>query len=200
LGKFHHKRITAAFSIGYLISFLRNKLFDEEAEKKNYRRLISSSVNCRIISTIQELYQDVFNESILAAYIIDSEIDLKITLENIFEMISEKIQRGGESFLEISFYCGGFLSLSESDYSLQADSKKYETIIYFLLSSLNPNFSLKEIQVLISDLTSSEAQSRIDSRNQLFFLICQNQVHLEHISEIQNLVETIYHNTEAASA
>jgi hypothetical protein len=126
--------------------------------------------------------------------------DLKKTLNEIFEVISEKIQRGGESFLEISYLCGGLISLTETEETIPADKQKYEIIIAHLLTILELNLCWSDLNKIIDDLTSGKIQSRRESRDQLFSLICGSQTRHKKVFEIQNLFETnsSYQNTAFA--
>jgi hypothetical protein len=194
------RKITASFMIGYFVSFLKNELSENESSAKGYQNFLLTMMSPQILSTMSELYLEIFNESITDNFTINSRNDLKNTLNEIFELVSEKIQRGGESFLEISFLCGGLISLTETDENILVDREKMEEIIIHLLSTLGLNLCWSDLNKLIDELTSSNVQSRRESRDQLFSLICSNQKNHKKIFEIQNLFKTnsYYQNTAFA--
>lgn len=186
--------------MGYFISFLRNELLKHENYNKRHKNVLLTLMSPQIFMTISELFMDIFGESISKSYLINNKDDLKKTLNEIFEMVSEKIQRGGESFLEISYLCGGLISLTETEETIPADKRKYEIIIAHLLTILELNLCWSDLNNIIDELISCEIQSRRQSRDQLFYLICGSQIRHKKVFEIQNLLETnsFYQNTAFA--
>lgn len=194
------RKITASFMIGYFVSFLKNELSENEDYIKGCQNFLITMMSPQILSTMSELFLEIFNESITDKFSIHSKNDLKNTLDEIFELVSEKIQRGGESFLEISFLCGGLISLTEADEKILVDRKKLEVIIINLLTKLGLNLCWSDLNKIIVELTSGSIQSRRESRDQLFSLICGNQINHKKIFEIQNLFETNSHYQNTAFA
>lgn len=196
----YKRKITASFMIGYFVSFLKNELSENESCVKGCPNFLITMMSPQILSTMSELFLEVFNESITDKFSIISNNDLKNTLNEIFELVSEKIQRGGESFLEISFLCGGLISLTETDEKILVDREKMVVIIISLLTTLGLNLCWSDLNKIINELTSSSLQSRRESRDQLFSLICGNQKSHMKIFEIQNLFETNFHYQNTAFA
>ena len=184
------KKITAAFMIGYFTSLLQNEMIGEEEQPKRDQIFLLMALNVKIFSTMSDLHSDVFGESFPSINFIKSMDDLKVTLSDLSEMISEKIQRGGESFLEISFLCGGFLGMSETVDPKSSERQKLEDIIYNLLSELEVNLCWNDLDKIINDLTSYKIDLRRNSRDQLFSMICGSHIKHQTIYEIQNLLET----------
>jgi len=184
------KKITAAFMIGYFTSLLQNEMIGEEEQPNRDQIFLLMALNVKIFSTMSDLHSDVFGESFPSINFIKSMDDLKVTLSDLSEMISEKIQRGGESFLEISFLCGGFLGMSETVDPKSSERQKLEDIIYNLLSELEVNLCWNDLDKIINDLTSYKIDLRRNSRDQLFSMICGSHIKHQTIYEIQNLLET----------
>lgn len=195
-----NRKIKAAFMIGYFISFLRNELLDNEDCARGRQNFLITMMSPQILLTISELFREIFNEPITDKFSTISRNDLKNTLNEIFELISEKIQRGGESFLEISFLCGGLLSLIEADDKFLLHGRKLEIILSNLLTTLELNLCWRDLKKIITELNSSSVQSRRESRDQLFSLICGNQKNHSKIFEIQNLFETNTYHQDSAFA
>lgn len=183
------RKITAAFMIGYFTSLLKNEMTEDGAQSNHDPKFLMMALNAQILSTISDLHKDIFGESFPSINFIESIDDLKVTLYDLSEMISEKIQRGGESFLEISFLCGGFLGLSENVDTLPSERHKLEVIIYHLLNELEVNLSWNDLDKIINDLTSCKIHLRRNSRDQLFSMICRSHIKHQTIYEIQNLFE-----------
>ena len=200
MGSDSKRKITASFMIGYFISFMKNELSENENRLNGYHNFLITMMSHEILSTMSDLFQEVFNESITDKYSVISRNDLKDTLTEIFELVSEKIQRGGESFLEISFFCGGFLSLAETEENIFFDREKLEVILNNLLVSLEYNLCWNDLNKIIRELTSGCIQSRRESRDQLLSLICSNQKSHKRIFEIQNLFEMNTYNQNTAFA
>ncbi|MHB8905088.1 MAG: hypothetical protein ACYC4T_01890 [Melioribacteraceae bacterium] len=184
------KKITAAFMIGYFTSLLQNEMIGEEEQPNRDQIFLIMALNAKIFSTMSDLHSDLFGESFPNVNFIKSMDDLKVTLSDLSEMISEKIQRGGESFLEISFLCGGFLGISETVDTKPSERHKLEDIIYNLLSELEVNLCWNDLNKIINDLTSYKIDLRRNSRDQLFSMICGSHIKHQTIYEIQNLLET----------
>jgi len=176
--------------IGYFTSLLQNEMIGEEEQPKRDQIFLLMALNVKIFSTMSDLHSDVFGESFPSINFIKSMDDLKVTLSDLSEMISEKIQRGGESFLEISFLCGGFLGMSETVDPKSSERQKLEDIIYNLLSELEVNLCWNDLDKIINDLTSYKIDLRRNSRDQLFSMICGSHIKHQTIYEIQNLLET----------
>ncbi len=175
--------------IGYFVSFLKNELSGDESYAKDIKKYLITRMSPQILYTMSELFQEIFNESINHKFSVKTKYDLKNTLNGIFELVSEKIQRGGESFLEISFLCGGLITLIELDDKILANREKMEVILIDLLSTLGLNLCWSDFNKIITELTSGSIQLRRESRDQLFSLICGNQKNHKQISEIQNFCE-----------
>ncbi len=184
------KKITAAFMIGYFTSLLQNEMIGEEDQPNRDPFFLMMALNVKIFSTMSDLHSDLFGESFPSINFIKSMDDLKVALSDLSEMISEKIQRGGESFLEISFLCGGFLGMSETVDPKPSEIHKLEDIIYNLLSELEVNLCWNDLDKIINDLTSYKIDLRRNSRDQLFSMICGSHIKHQTIYEIQNLLET----------
>ncbi|MFA7227715.1 MAG: hypothetical protein WC061_01670 [Melioribacteraceae bacterium] len=186
------KKITAVFMIGYFISFLRNRLLYAEKEERDYQNLVIAFVEGQIRSTLSGLYLDAFGETLPELSHESGTNSLSSSLDAIFEIISEKIQRGGESFLEISFFCGGCLSISDFGHSIPVDLKMYEQIIFNLLNSLGLKYPFDDLRKMLRELNDCDLQVRRGSRDQLFFLICGNLSPHKKIYHIQTLFEANY--------
>lgn len=184
------RKITAAFMIGYFTSLLKNEMIEDGTQSNHDQNFLMMALNAQILSTISDLHKDIFGESFPNINFIKSMDDLKVTLYDLSKMISEKIQRGGESFLEISFLCGGFLGLSENIDPLPSEKQKLEIIIYHLLNALEMNLCWNDLDKIINDLTSSKIFLRRNSRDQLFSMICSSHIKHQTIYEIQSLFET----------
>ncbi|MCX6170483.1 MAG: hypothetical protein NTX65_14150 [Ignavibacteriales bacterium] len=183
------RKITSAFMIGYFTSLLKNEMTDEETESNHDQNFLIMALNTQIFTTMSDLHKDIFGEEFPRVKFIECIDDLKVTLCDLNEMISEKIQRGGESFLEISFLCGGFLGLTEATDSLPHEIQKLEIIVYHLLNKLDVNLCWNDLEKIINDLTSGEIQLRRNSRDQLFSMICGSHTKHQTIYEFQNLFE-----------
>lgn len=175
--------------IGYLVNLLKNELCEDEICTERYTKFFLSTVGPQVISTLSDLFLEIFGESMNESISPVSKNDFKITLAEVFDLISEKIQRGGESFLEISFLCGGIISLTHMDGVYPADQKKMEMILINILTALGLNFCWIELKKTVEDLSSDNIQSRVDSRDQLFSLICGNKANHKKIYDIQNFFE-----------
>ncbi len=176
--------------IGYFTSLLKNEMIEDGTQSNHDQNFLMMALNAQILSTISDLHKDIFGESFPNINFIKSMDDLKVTLYDLSKMISEKIQRGGESFLEISFLCGGFLGLSENIDPLPSEKQKLEIIIYHLLNALEMNLCWNDLDKIINDLTSSKIFLRRNSRDQLFSMICSSHIKHQTIYEIQSLFET----------
>jgi hypothetical protein len=188
MNKKSKRKLTAAFMIGYFTSLLKCEMAEEE-QSIHYSNFLIMALNTEIFSTMSDLHKDIFGESFPRISSIENIDDLKVTLFGLNEMISEKIQRGGESFLEISFFCGGFLGLAESSDDFFSEKQKLGVIIFHLLNLLEVNLCWNELEKIINDLTSEEIQLRRNSRDQLFSMICGSHTKHETIYEFQNLFE-----------
>lgn len=194
------RTITASFMIGYFVSFLKNELSVDEDSNNICRNFLITNLSNQILSTISELSQELFNESINYKFSIISRNDFKTKLDELFELISEKIQRGGESFLEISFLCGGLISLTETDEIILPDREKMEVILLNLLTILGINLCWSDVNKIISKLCSCNIHYRRESRDQLFSLICGEQMSHRKIFEIQKIFETNSYDQNTAFA
>ncbi|PKL83649.1 MAG: hypothetical protein CVV24_03795 [Ignavibacteriae bacterium HGW-Ignavibacteriae-3] len=193
-------KIAAIFITGYFVSFLRDKLADDEVADNEHIGFLIPVLYQRIVTTLSDLYEILFDEPLITGSETKTNEMLGVTLEKTFGQISEKIQRGGESFLELSFCCGGILGLTGMEFSNLREKENYEVIMKNLLHSLNLNFSPNELKIILRDLTSCELLTRRISRDQLVFLICGNQSHYKQVYEIQNLLESNHLYSAAAMA
>jgi hypothetical protein len=190
MSKDSKRKLTAAFMIGYFTSLLKSEMVENEVHSNHDQHFLMMAMNVQILSTMSDLHKDVFGESFPSIKFISSMDDLKVTLYELCEIISEKIQRGGESFLEISFLCGGFLGLSENVDLFPSEKQNLKIIIYHLLNELEVDLCWNELNKIINDLTSCQINLRRNSRDQLFSIICGSHVKHKTIYEIQNLLET----------
>jgi hypothetical protein len=176
--------------IGYFTSLLKNELIKDEVDSNHDQNFLILAMNAHILSTISDLHKDLFGSSIPNIKFMEGRDKLRSTLHNFCEMFSEKIQRGGESFLEISFLCGSFLTLSEIVELLPSEKQKLGIIIFNLLSALEINISWNDLKKIINDLTSCKIHVSRNSRDQLFSMICGKHVKHQTINDIQNLFES----------
>ena len=186
--------------IGYLVSLLKNEMCEDVNCTKGYQIFLPSMVRAQILSTMSELFLEIFNEPMNNKISTISNNDLKITLTEIFDLVSEKIQSGGESFLEISFLCGGLISLTHIDEENSVDRKKMRTILISILTTLGLNFCWSDLNKTIDELSSNSIRSRKESRDNLFLMICGSHENHKKIFEIQNLFETTKYNQSSVYA
>ncbi|MEW6701762.1 MAG: hypothetical protein AB1298_03505 [Bacteroidota bacterium] len=183
------RKIIAAFTLGYFLSVLRQQLLIEKSSFGNHRHSMIIFLHREIVLTASDLIKEVFEEEILSSPSIKSLDDLKNFLDEVFKIVSEKIQRGGESFLEISFYSGGVLGFVESLEETQFDQRKLLMIIYELLQMLGINTGWIELERIVTNLTSHKTDSRRRSRNELFTMICSAHANYKKVFDIQHAVE-----------
>src|SRR5664279_1673153 len=103
------RKLTAAFTLGYFVSFLRDQLDCDQTVINEFSNYMLTDFNDDIIRTAYELVFDIFDEAERNNLSLDCANDPRQSLNKFYEIISEKIQRGGESFLELSFLTGSIL-------------------------------------------------------------------------------------------
>ena len=186
--------------IGYFVSFLKNEFSGDEGRAEYCRNVLLAMMSNQILSTMSELFLELFNESMADRFGIITGKDFKYKIDELFELISEKIQRGGESFLEISFLFGGFICLAETDDKIVVEKEKMKSILLNLFFTLGINLQRNDVNNIINELASCDIHCRRESRDHLFSLLCGSQESHRKIFEIQNLFETNYYGQNHAFA
>jgi hypothetical protein len=183
------RKLIAAFTLGYFVSFLRDQLDDVQTDFNKFSNYMLTDFSDDIIRTAYELVFDIFDEAESNNLSLDCTNDPRQSLDKFYEIISEKIQRGGESFLELSFLAGSILSLINSVEPNLLDIKKYELIFSDLCGLLGRNVSWHQLNSLFKHLSSNDSMNRRDSRNELFAMISGNLSNHNKIFEIQKTLE-----------
>jgi hypothetical protein len=183
------RKLTAAFTLGYFVSFLRDQLDCDQTVINEFSNYMLTDFNDDIIRTAYELVFDIFDEAERNNLSLDCANDPRQSLNKFYEIISEKIQRGGESFLELSFLTGSILSLANSIDLNLLEIKKYELIYSDLCGVLGRNVSWYQLNDLFKHLCSKDTTNRRESRNELFTMISGNLSNHKKIFEIQKNLE-----------
>jgi len=183
------RKLTAAFTLGYFVSFLREQLNDNQTDFSEFPNYMPTDFSSDIIRTAYDLVLDIFDEAESNSFLQDCSNDPRQSLTMFYEIISEKIQRGGESFLELSFLTGSILSLINSVDTNLLDMKKYELIYSDLCGVLGRNVNWYQLNSLFKHLCSTDSSNRRDSRNELFTMISGNLSNHNKIFEIQKSLE-----------
>jgi len=183
------RKLTAAFTLGYFVSFLRDQLDNNHSDYGEFSNYMLNDFRSDIVRTAYELVSDIFDEAESRSLSLDYTNDPEKALNKFYEIISEKIQRGGESFLELSFLAGSILSLINSVEPNQLDINKYELIYSDLCGVLGRNVDWCQLNNLFKLLCSKNTSNRRDSRNELFTMISGNLSNHSKIFEIQNTLE-----------
>lgn len=184
------RKLTAAFTLGYFVSFLRDQLDSDQTDFSEFPNYMLTDYNSDIVRTAYDLVFDIFDEAESHNFSLDCINDPRQSLSKFYEIISEKIQRGGESFLELSFLTGSILSLMNSLEPNMMDIRKYELIYSDLCGVLGRNVNWYQLNNLFKHLCSKDSSNRRDSRNELFTMISGNLSNHNKIFEIQNTLES----------
>jgi hypothetical protein len=183
------RKLTAAFTLGYFVSFLREQFYENQTDFSEFSSYMQTDFSSDIVRTAYDLVLDIFDEAESNSFLLDCNNDPTQSLSKFYEIISEKIQRGGESFLELSFLTGSILSLVNSVDTNLLDMKKYEVIYSDLCGVLGRNVNWYRLNSLFNHLSSTDSTDRRDSRNELFTMISGNLSNHNKIFEIQNSLE-----------
>jgi len=183
------RKLTAAFTLGYFVSFLRDQLDEDLKDITEFPNFMVTDFSGDIFKTAYELVLDIFDEAESNNFSLDCTNDPRQSLTKFYEIISEKIQRGGESFLELSFLTGSILSLINSIEPNLLDIKKYELMYSDLCGELGRNVNWYQLNNLFKLLCSKDTVNRRNSRNELFSMISGNTSNHNKIFEIQNTLE-----------
>src|ERR1035437_8286504 len=122
------RKLIAAFTLGYFVSFLRDQLDDAQTDFNKFSNYMLTDFSGEIIRTAYELVFDIFDEDENNNLLLDCTNDPRQSLNKFYEVISDKCQRGGESFLELSCLAGSILSLINAVEPNLLDIKKNELI------------------------------------------------------------------------
>lgn len=182
------KKIIASFTLGYFLCLV-NEHFCEDGENYHSIDKIFLLHNDEIKSAIQNLYHDLFSETILFNLDEAASREFYSLIKNILEKIKEKNHWGDDSFLETAFLLGSFLSLigrsDEEDFNLAL----FKEILSELFYRIGVTINHQEFSRTINNIRSKVLEDRICSRNEIFSIISGSNSNHRRIIDIQHYIE-----------
>ncbi len=181
-------KICSAFTLGYFLSFMRDKMTDTVLMKKKDKEKFLFLFQHEIESTINSLYKEVFNSDISLISSI-RRISIAVFLNDIQENIEKKNHWGDDSFLEFSFLFGCFISVIEGSSFNYIDKAQFEKIIFELLNKIGYYTNYAECKKTVTSIFSEQLDETKYSRRELFHIISNTNENYDIISSIQDFLD-----------
>lgn len=138
---------------------------------------------------MNELHNELFETDIQQEWLFFFMDEYCELLEKFYESTSEKIQRGGESFPEVSFHTGGFLSAADPSQIRLINIENYKSIISDLLKKIGLESDLIDLDKILYGLSSFDEKVSRKARNMLYLILSGNSSSRERVVSIQDLIE-----------
>jgi hypothetical protein len=180
-----HQKIVTAFTIGYFTMFLQDRLIESTECLDGFIESFIIQNREDIKETIFKLYEGLFEEKYGDCFYENCIEEIKDSIDKVIHVILEKIRKKDDSFLELAFLSGSFLSVANSVKPNQFDKTKFEAIYSELLNCLKLNVTWIELKKLLADLTSESLDEKYNSRDELFATIANSQSNYERIFDFQ---------------
>ena len=182
-------RIISSFTLGYFLCLVNERLSNCNEHQPYLSEKIYLLYNQEIISAIQNLYFDLFGEFCLIEENPKYCSEFFELLKNLYEKIKEKNHWGDDSFLETAFLSGSFLCIIEAFDCDQFNLSFFEEILTKLLSAININLDHKQFSETVTRIRSNDMNDRINSRDEIFYMITRSEANHSKIVDIQNYIE-----------
>jgi hypothetical protein len=194
-----HQKIVTAFTIGYFTSYLKEQIIGNKNSLDGFIHSVIVQSREEIGETILKMYESLFEVKYGNSFNKECIEEIKESIDLVIQAIMEKMQKEDDTFLELAFLSGSFLSVAGSINSSQFDKDKFEAICSELLTSLKLNVTWAEIKKLFADLTSETIDKKVNSRDELFVTIANSQSNYEQVFGFQSVLENISNRNTLAS-
>lgn len=153
----------AAFGLGYSLTTIKDRI-ETKASLPDKRMILNKSVEQ--LKTFQQTYSFLFSEGLIIPYEYSSDTQMIEFFYSLFEIAETKIAGHCDKNLQIYFFAGCLIYLSDST-EIVFDKKKFKIIFYELLTDLGVNITWNEITFLTTQLYCSELNSKRAAKKQI---------------------------------
>ena len=170
----------AAFGLGYSLTTIKDKIICED--EKLLKHLFLNKFESQF-KTFEVCYSLIFDEllEIPLEYISDSHIaDFTSSL---FELTEEKVSNHINQNLQLYFFAGGVIYLSDRS-GINFEKKKFKYILYEMLSKLGNNVTWEQVDILTSELYGKNMIVKRAAKKQIIDFMFSSNLHEEESLEL----------------